>query len=142
MVGSCTLALAGLLLAGLLAGCSSSTEPNPFREAAEQVAAEKAELVEAGEYLPPDDQNLLRLLEDVGTGGDPPIESVRSIRQYQQMPDVPDTDLVGTPTGADPSEWYAIEFCSGGSVYRYDVNPHTVNAFQDSLGISLSGDAC
>ena len=116
---------------------------NPGAAVAAKFRAEKAKMVADGKFLPPTKENLIALVEyEVGgmSGMEPETLVVES---YTSMPDVSDTDLFGTPTGDDPTEWFQMQWCENGGVLTYDVNPYTVNAFQASLGISVGGgSAC
>ena len=116
---------------------------NPLADAAAKLRAEKAELVADGKFLPPTKENLIALVEYQGTGRPVAEPETLVVTPYTSMPDVPDTDLFGAPTGDDPTEWFKMQWCENGGVLVYDVNPYTVNAFQASLVISVGGgSAC
>lgn len=125
-------------------GGGSRATGDPFADARDQLFAEKDEQAESGEFVPPNRENLLTLLEEEGLGSPVPNPDSAVVVPYDdQLPSVPETDLTGRPTGDDPSQWFQVSFCDeGGGVSTWDVNPYTVNAFQSSLSLNVDGPVC
>lgn len=96
----------------------------------------------SGKYLPPTPEHLVAYLREEERLEVPDADQVQ-IDQYQEMPDVPATDLYGNPTDMNPSHWFSVEYCQNGGLQSWDVNPYAEKGYQASLTIGVGGgSAC
>jgi len=128
---------AGAVVVALVAGLSfaiGSSGEESFHDRVNRLGAEARNV--SGAYLPPSAESLtafLRVEEEVNV----PDASQVSIDQYDSMPEVPSSDLFGNPTDMNAGHWYRVEFCDGGGLESWDVNPFSENAYQDTLTLGV-----